>query len=195
VIDLRRALSSATDPASAEARDARFLCMVVENLTGRQVGPQWAKSITRCDDPRCQGVLALRRIGEACEWYCRRCGASGAVVGFRDGPHDFSRYAERLAAGNAEHTLYARLDEIDAARRQILPTPLRALLVLATGLAQDHVTLHCEENDLGHLLEALQSALPKVHEDDLLPVQRLLARIDSALLSMRTREREAYTLH
>ncbi|MFM2416959.1 MAG: hypothetical protein RL385_1682 [Pseudomonadota bacterium] len=194
-MDLRRALSGTTDPASAEAREARFLCMVVENLTARQVGAQWAKSITRCDDPRCQGLLALRRIGDACEWYCRRCGASGAVVGFRDGPHDFTRHAQQLTAEAAEHTLYARLDEIDAARRQILPTPLRALLVLATSLAQDHVTLRCEEGDLGHLLEALQIALPKAHEDDLLPVQRLLARIDSALLSMRTREREAYTLH
>lgn len=191
----RQAGDSVADGACAEARDASWLCMLVENLTACAVGARWQRSITRCEDPRCAGVVALRRTGDACEWYCSQCAASGAVVGFRDGPYDLSQSAAREAGGRGEAVVYTRVEELDAARRQALPTGLRYLLAIAVQHAQGHITVACSDEDLAALAAALEGALRHSHDDDLLPLHRLLARLDAALLALRAREKPQVTLH
>jgi hypothetical protein len=186
---------AAVDSPAIDSRDASWLCMVVENLTACAVGARWQKSITRCEDPRCTGVLALRRTGDACEWYCSRCAQSGAVVGFRDGPHDLSAVARADANVRGEAVVYTRADEIDSARRQSLSQQLRYVLAIATAHPEGYLTLACVDDELSSLTTALADALTRSHDDDLLPLQRLLARCDAALLAQRSREVPPVTFH
>jgi hypothetical protein len=201
VIDLRRVMPLAfRDPAAPpsqelEARDASWLCMLVENLTACAIGPRWQRGITRCEDSRCAGVVALRRTGDACEWYCNQCAASGAVVGFRDSQYDLTQRAERDVGIRSDALVYTRVDELDAARRQNLPVALRYVLAIAIHHAQGHVTVAATEEELAGLCASLESALPRAHDDDLLPLHRLLARLDAAILSLRAHDKQPVTLH
>jgi len=117
------------------------------------------------------------------------------VVGFRDGPHDLTRVAQRDAGIRSDAVVYTRIDEVDAARRQTLPVPLRYVLAIAIHHAQGYVTIACTDEELAALTAALEAALPRTHDDDLLPMHRLLARLDAALLALSSREKLPITLH
>ena len=171
-----------------------FLGAIVEVVTACGVGTNWERSIVRCDEPRCDSALALRRTGDACEWYCPSCATFGAVVGWRNGRFDL---AEVLADDDSHRTdaaIFARLDELDAVRRCSLPPRLKLTLALAS-LQADFVVVTCAERELSELLCGLEEAIGRMPQGDRRLIDRFVARVDSALLACETRREVPPTLH
>lgn len=171
-----------------------FLGTIVETVTACAVGNNWERSIVRCDEPRCDSSVALRRTGDACEWYCPGCSTFGAVVGWRNGRFDLSDVLARDDTDRTDAAIFARLDELGAVRRCTLPQRLKLTLALATQQA-DFVVVTCAERELSELLCALEEAIGRMPQLDRRLIDRFVARVDSALLACETRQDVPPTLH
>lgn len=209
VVDIRRlssALSTARDASSArapedtvrpdddDARELRFLGSIVETITACGVGAKWERAIVCCDQASCDSALALRRTGDACEWYCPSCATFGAVVGWRGGAYDLTEALQQDDSDRTDAAIFTRLDELCAVRRLYLAPRLKLTLALATAQA-DFVVVTCAERELSELLCSLEEALSGVPQAERRLIDRFVARVDAALLACETRQELPPTLH
>jgi hypothetical protein len=141
-----------------------------------------------CDDARCSGRLGVRRIGDACEWFCASCAGSGAVVGWRGTSWDLTALEQADEVDRSDALVFTRLDELAAARRHVVSAELRLPLALAAAHA-DYVIVSFAERELLETIEQLEAS----------PTERLVdrfaARLDSALLACEARKVEPPTVH
>ncbi len=188
LLDLRgRAL-----PACDE--DVAWLGSLLEVLSACGVGDDWERAAVRCEKPGCNGPVALRRIGGACEWFCAQCTASGAVVGWRGSDWDLSGLSQNDAHDRSEALVFTRLDELEAVRRASLPRELRFTLAMAQAHS-DYVIVPCSASELDELCTVLEPQLRRLHESERRLVDRFLARVDAAALMIEGRTDEPPTVH
>ena len=188
MIDLRRYLDASGAPRSEHVRDVHWLGSVVEVVTACHTGARWERAAVPCEDERCAGKVGVRRIGDACEWFCASCAQSGAVVGWRGARWDLTQIEQNDELDRGDVLVFARLPELDAARRRVAAAALRLPLALAAAHA-DYVIVSFTEGELLELLELLDAGAP----DRL--VDRFSARLDSALLACEARKVEPPTVH
>jgi hypothetical protein len=184
VIDLRPYLDGGGNARPEHVREVQWLGSVVEVVTACRTGARWERAAVPCDDTKCAGRLGVRRIGDACEWFCAACAGSGAVLGWRDTRWDLTELERKDETDRSDAMVFARLDELAAARKH----PLRLPLALSAAHA-DYVLISFSERELGELLETLE----EVQGDRL--VDRLAARLDAALLACEARKQEPPTIH
>lgn len=188
VIDLRKLLDASGRARPDQVRDVVWLGGVIEVVTACRTGARWERGAVPCEDARCAGRMGLRRTGDACEWFCAQCASSGAVLGWKGTRWDLTELERDDELDRSDAMVFARLDELAAARAHELPPELRLPLALAAAHA-DYVIVGFAERELGELLEALEGA----GSDRL--VDRFCARIDSALLACEARKVEPPTVH
>jgi hypothetical protein len=188
VIDLRPYLDSSGAPLSEHVHEVHWLGTVIEIVTACRTGARWERAALSCDDPRCAGRLGVRRIGDACEWFCATCAASGAVLGWIDTRWDLTRLEQQDEVDRSDVLVFARVDELDAARRNVQAAELRFSLALAAAHA-DYVIVSFAERELLELLELLEECTGERLVD------RFSARLDAALLACEARKVEPPTVH
>lgn len=188
VIDLRPYLDDVGNARPEHLVEVHWLGSLVEVVTACRTGARWERAAVPCDDPKCAGRLGVRRIGDACEWFCASCAGSGAVLGWRGTRWDLTALEQGDEVDRSDAMVFARLDELAAARGSIGNVELRLPLALAAAHA-DYVIVSFSERELGELLELLDDA-----RGDRL-VQRFAARLDSALLACEARKQEPPTIH
>jgi AcrR family transcriptional regulator len=132
--------------------------------------------------------MGVRRIGDACEWFCAQCASSGAVLGWRDSRWDLTQLERDDEVDRSDALVFTRLEELSATRAQRLGQKLRLALALAAAHA-DYVVVSFSERELAELLDALDECT----SDRL--VERFAARLDSALLACEARKVEPPTVH
>jgi hypothetical protein len=194
VVDIRRLTGSRPDLWEAGARELSWLGSIVEVVTACGVGTRWERAIVRCDEASCDSAIALRRTGDACEWYCPSCATFGAIVGWRGSRWDLSDVADSDQSDRTEAAIFTRLDELECVRRCKLAQPLKLTLALATPQA-DYVVVTCAERELSELLCALEEANSASQSADRRLVDRFVARVDAALLACEARSELPPTLH
>lgn len=188
VIDLRNYLDKSAEPRPEHLREVSWLGTIVEVVTACRVGARWERGAVLCDDAQCPGRMGVRRIGDACEWFCAACSGSGAVLGWRDTRWDLTRAEQADEVDRSDVVVFARLDELIAARMQPLELELRLPLALAAAHA-DYVLVSFAEQEVGELIDALES-----YASERL-VDRFSARLDAALLACEARKVEPPTVH
>jgi hypothetical protein len=188
VIDLRPYLDASGAPRSEHAREVHWLGSVVEIITACRTGSRWERAAVPCDDPRCGGRVGVRRIGDACEWFCATCASSGAVLGWRTTRWDLTQLEQQDDIDRSDVIVFTRLDELHAARRHVVTAELRLPLALAAAHA-DYVIVSFCERELLELLEALEGRSSERLVD------RFAARLDAALLACEARKVEPPTVH
>jgi hypothetical protein len=188
VIDLRSYLDQGGHPRLEHAREAQWLGDIVEVVTACRTGPRWERAAVPCDDPNCLGRMGVRRIGDACEWFCAQCASSGAVLGWRGSEWDLTQLERDDEVDRSDALVFSRLEELAAIRAQPLTQKLRLALALAAAHA-DYVIVSFSERELAELLDALDECA----SDRLL--ERFTARLDSALLACEARKVEPPTVH
>lgn len=188
VIDLRPYLDARGTPSPEHTREVQWLGSVIEIVTACRTGARWERAAVSCDDPACIGRMAVRRTGDACEWYCAVCAGSGAVLGWRGTRWDLTLLEQEDEVDRSDALVFARLDELDAARRQVAVRGLRLSLALAAAHA-DYVVVAFSEGELSELLEYLE----KEPADRL--TSRFAARLDAALIACDARKVEPPTIH
>lgn len=194
VVDIRRLTGSRPDAWEAGARELSWLGSIVEVATACGVGARWERAIVRCDEAACDSAIAVRRTGDACEWYCPGCATFGAIVGWRGSRWDLSAVADSDQSDRTEAAVFTRLDELESVRRCKLSQPLKLTLALAT-LQADYVVVTCAERELSELLCALEEATSAVQPGERRLIDRFVARVDSALLACEARSELPPTLH
>jgi hypothetical protein len=155
---------------------------IIEVVTACNVGGRWERAIVRCDEAACDCTLALRRTGDACEWYCSSCATFGAIVGWRGSRWDLGEVAGRDESDRTEAAIFTRVDELESVRCCALSQPLKLTLALATMQA-DYVVVTCAERELPELLCALEDAASSTPPAERRLIDRFVARVDSALLA------------
>jgi hypothetical protein len=193
-VDIRKLGVGRTDREEAQARELSWLGGIVEVVTACAVGDRWERAIVRCDEITCGAPVALRRTGDACEWYCPGCATFGAIVGWRGSRFDLSELQRVEDGERADAVIFARLDELDSVRRCSLSQGLKLTLALAT-MHTDYVVVTCAERELSELLCALEEVIGKVSAADRRLVDRFVARVDSALLACEAQAEAPPTLH
>lgn len=193
-MDIRKLGVGRTDREEAQARELSWLGGIVEVVTACAVGDRWERAIVRCDEITCGAPVALRRTGDACEWYCPGCATFGAIVGWRGSRFDLSELQRVEDGERADAVIFARLDELDSVRRCSLSQGLKLTLALAT-MHTDYVVVTCAERELSELLCALEEVIGKVSAADRRLVDRFVARVDSALLACEAQAEAPPTLH
>jgi hypothetical protein len=188
VIDLRPYLDDGGNPRPEHVRELHWLGSVVEVVTACRTGARWERAAVPCDDAKCAGRLGVRRIGDACEWFCATCAGSGAVLGWRGTRWDLTELEQSDEIDRSDAMVFARLDELAAARRVMGVVELRLPLALAAAHA-DYVIVSFSERELGDLLELLEA----LRGERL--VERFSARLDAALLACEARKQEPPTIH
>jgi hypothetical protein len=188
VIDLRPYLDSNGAPRSEHAREVHWLGSVVEIVTACRTGSRWERAAVPCDDASCAGRVGVRRIGDACEWFCASCAASGAVLGWRGTRWDLTALEQADEADRSDALVFTRIDELDAARREVVSAALRLPLALAAAHA-DYVIVSFAERELLEIIEQLEERPSERLVD------RFAARLDSALLACEARKVEPPTVH
>ncbi|HEY6881467.1 MAG TPA: hypothetical protein VI299_25755 [Polyangiales bacterium] len=188
VIDLRPYLDGGGNARPEHVREVQWLGAIVEVITACRTGARWERAAVPCDDPKCSGRLGVRRIGDACEWFCASCAGSGALLGWRATRWDLTEPERQDELDRTDAMVFARLDELFAARRCALPVELRLPLALAAAHA-DYVIVAFAERELGELLDALEDE----RADRL--VDRFATRLDAALLACEARKQEPPTIH
>jgi hypothetical protein len=93
VVDIRRLTGSRPELREEAARELFWLGSIVEVATACGVGARWERAIVRCDEVSCDSAVAVRRTGDACEWYCPSCATFGAIVGWRGSRWDLGEVA------------------------------------------------------------------------------------------------------
>lgn len=189
VIDLRPYLDRSGNARAEHLRDVQWLGNIVELVTACRTGARWERGATPCDDPKCAGRMGIRRIGDACEWFCAVCAGSGAVLGWKGTRWDLTELEREDEVDRSDALVFSRLEELAAARQQSLPTELRLPLALAAAHA-DYVIVSFAERELAELLDALDD-LPTPGR----LLERFIARLDSALLACEARKVEPPTVH
>jgi hypothetical protein len=188
VIELRPYLDRGGHPLPEHLGEVQWLGSIIEVVTACRTGARWERAAVPCDDPKCAGRMGVRRIGDACEWFCASCAGSGAVLGWRDTQWDFTALERQDELDRSDALVFARLDELAATRRLPLAVELRLPLALAAAHA-DYVLVPFAEAELSELLEVLAEA----------PLERLVdrfaARLDAALLACEARNVEPPTVH
>lgn len=187
MIDLRPYLDPSGVPRSEHLREVEWFGSVVEIVTACHTGARWERAAVCCDDPNCIGRVGVRRIGEACEWFCASCASSGAVLGWRNTPWDLTTLERDDEVDRSDALVFARLDELDAARRELASPELRLTLALAAAHA-DYVVVSFAERELLDMLELLEPVNERL-------VARFAARLDAALLACEARKVEPPTVH
>lgn len=194
VVDIRKLGTVRTDREEAAARELSWLGGIVEVVTASGVADRWERAIVRCDEVSCGAPVALRRTGDACEWYCPGCATFGAIVGWRNGRYDLSDVPRAEDSEHPDAAVFTRIDELDSVRRCSLSQGLRLTLALAT-LHSDYVVVTCAERELSELLCALEEVIGKVSPVDRRLVDRFVARVDAALLACEANAEAPPTLH
>ena len=194
VVDIRKLGNVRNDREEAAARELSWLGGIVEVVTACGVGDRWERAIVRCDEVTCGMPVALRRTGDACEWYCPGCATFGAIVGWRGSRYDLGELQRAEDEERAEAAIFTRLDELDSVRRCPLAQGLKLTLALAT-LHADYVVVTCAERELSELLCGLEEVIGKVSAIDRRLVDRFVARVDSALLACEAHAEAPPTLH
>ncbi|MDB4985440.1 MAG: hypothetical protein JWN04_618 [Myxococcaceae bacterium] len=166
----------------------QWLGGIVEVVTACRTGARWERAAVPCDDLRCPGRMGVRRIGDACEWFCAQCSSSGAVLGWRSSRWDLTQLERDDEVDRSDALVFARLEELAATRGQLLTPELRLPLALAAAHA-DYIIVSFSERELAELLDALDECA-----DNRL-VERFHARLDSALLACEARKVEPPTVH
>ncbi len=172
----------------------RWLGGIVEVVTACAVGGRWERAIVRCDDVSCASLVALRRTGDACEWYCPSCATFGAVVGWRGSRFDLTEVRRLDDSERSDAAVFTRSDELECVRACNLSQRLKLTLALATPQA-DHVVVTCAERELSELLCALEEVIGKVAPAERRLVDRFVARVDAALLACEAHAEAPPTLH
>ncbi|MDB4972107.1 MAG: hypothetical protein JWN48_448 [Myxococcaceae bacterium] len=188
VIDLRSYLDPSGLPRAEHAREAQWLGDLVEVVTACRTGARWERAALPCDDLRCAGRMGVRRIGDACEWFCAQCAGSGAVLGWRNTRWDLTQLERDDEVDRSDALVFARLEELAATRGLGLLPKLRLPLALAAAHA-DYVIVSFSERELAELLDALDECSGERL------VERFAARLDSALLACEARKVEPPTVH
>lgn len=188
VIDLRTYLDKRGAPLPEHVREVFWLGSIVEVVTACRTGSRWERAAVPCDDPRCAGRMGVRRIGDACEWFCASCAGSGAVLGWRDTQWDLTEVEREDEVDRSDALVFTRIEELAAARMQPLSVELRLALALAAAHA-DYVVVSFSEPELGELLDALEAFSGERLVD------RFIARLDAALLACEARKVEPPTVH
>jgi hypothetical protein len=188
VIDLRPYLDGGGNARPEHRLEVHWLGSVVEVVTACRTGARWERAAVPCDDPKCPGRLGVRRIGDACEWFCSGCAGSGAVLGWRDTRWDLTEAEQKDEVDRSDAMVFTRLEELSATRRAVEVLNLRLPLALAAAHA-DYVIVSFSERELGELLDALD----ELRAERL--VDRFAARIDAALLACEARKQEPPTIH
>lgn len=188
VIDLRPFLDGVGNARPEHTLEVHWLGSIVEVVTACRTGARWERAAVPCDDTKCAGRLGVRRIGDACEWFCSGCAGSGAVLGWRDTRWDLTELEQEDEVDRSDAMVFARLDELAATRRVVDELSLRLPLALAAAHA-DYVIIGFAERELAELLDRLDV----VGGERL--VERFAARIDSALLACEARKQEPPTIH
>ena len=165
-----------------------WLGNIVEVVTACRTGARWERAAVPCDDPKCTGRLGVRRIGNACEWFCASCVSSGALLGWQDTRWDLTEIEQDDEVDRSDALVFARLEELDAARRKELPSELRLPLALAAAHA-DYVVVGFAERELAELVELLDECGGERLVD------RFAARLDAALLACEAKKVEPPTVH
>jgi hypothetical protein len=194
VVELKRLLDPRGRALPACAEDVAWLGGLLEILSACRVGARWERAATRCETSDCNGPIALRRIGDACEWFCAACTASGAVVGWRGTVWDLTVVEQADSTDRSDAFVFTRLDELDVVRRTNLPRELRLTLALAQAHA-DYVIVPCALAELSELSAAIEPFLPHMPVADRRLADRFLARLDAALLACEARSDEPPTVH
>jgi hypothetical protein len=198
VVDIRKLGTAGTDRRGdreeATARELSWLGGIVEVVTACGVGERWERAIVRCDESNCGAPVALRRTGDACEWYCPGCATFGAIVGWRASRYDLTEVSRADDSEHADAAIFTRIDELDSVRRCTLPAGLRLTLALSS-LHADYVVVTCAERELSELLCALEEVIGKVSPVDRRLVDRFVARVDAALLASEAYAEAPPTLH
>lgn len=194
VVDIRKLGNVRTDREDAAARELSWLGGIVEVVTACGVKDRWERTIVRCDEVTCGAPVALRRTGDACEWYCPGCATFGAIVGWRGSRYDLSELSPGEDEEPGEAIIFTRLDELDSVRRCPLPQGLKLTLALAS-LRADYVVVTCRERELSELLCGLEEVIGKVSASDRRLVDRFVARVDAALLACEAHAEAPPTLH
>jgi hypothetical protein len=188
---------SRADPRASpqvQERELSWLGGIVEVVTACAVGGRWERAIMRCDDDSCASVVAVRRTGDACEWYCPSCATFGAVVGWRGSRFDLSEVQKLDDSDRSDAAIFTRLDELECVRNCNLSQRLKLTLALATPQA-DHVVVTCAERELSELLCALEEVMGKIPAAERRLVDRFVARVDAALLACEAYAEAPPTLH
>jgi len=194
VVDIRRLVGAPPDLREAGARELSWLGSIVEVVTACGVGSRWERAIVRCDEVSCDSAVALRRTGDACEWYCPGCATFGAIVGWRGSRWDLSEVVDNDQTDRTEAAIFTRLDELESVRGCALSQPLKLTLALAT-LQADYVVVTCAERELSELLCALEDTSAASPPTERRLIERFVARVDSALLACEARADLPPTLH
>jgi hypothetical protein len=194
VVELRRLLDPRGRVLPSCTEDVAWLGGLLEVLSACRVGQRWERAAVRCETPGCTGPVALRRIGDACEWFCALCTVSGAVVGWRGTVWDLTALEQADAVDRTDAFVFTRIDELDAVRRLGLARELRLTLAMAQAEA-DYVIVPCSQSELEELTTALEPLLAQLRPDDRRLVDRFCARADAALLACEARTDEPPTVH
>ncbi|MET0341781.1 MAG: hypothetical protein ABW252_12325 [Polyangiales bacterium] len=188
VIDFRPYLDRGGGPRPEHAREVHWLGNIIEVVTACRTGARWERAAVPCDDPKCAGRLGVRRIGNACEWFCATCASSGALLGWQDTRWDLTELEREDEVDRSDALVFARLEELDAVRRTSLPSELRLPLALAAAHA-DYVVVGFAERELAELLDVLEERSGERLVD------RFTARLDAALLACEAKKVEPPTVH
>jgi len=194
VVDIRKLGNVRSDREDAAARELSWLGGIVEVVTAAGVADRWERAIVRCDESNCGASVALRRTGDACEWYCPGCATFGAIVGWRGSRYDLTDLQRVDDNDRSDAVIFTRLDELDSVRRCPLPAGLKLTLALATMHA-DYVVVTCAERELSELLCGLEEVIGRVSAVDRRLVDRFVARVDAALLACEAHSDAPPTLH
>lgn len=188
VIDLRPYLDRSGNARAEHVREVQWLGSIVEVITACRAGARWERAAAPCDDAKCPGRMGVRRIGDACEWFCAACAGSGAILGWRGTRWDLTELEREDEVDRSDAMVFVRLEELAATRQQSLPRELRLTLALAAAHA-DYVIVSFAERELAELLDVLDEAPAERL------VERFAARLDSALLACEARKVEPPTVH
>lgn len=191
---MRRLGATRPEPEYAQERELRWLGGIVEVVTACAVGGRWERAIVRCDDASCASVVAVRRTGDACEWYCPSCATFGAVVGWRGSRFDLSEVQRLDDSDRSDAAVFTRIDELECVRACSLAQRLKLTLALATPQA-DYVVVTCAERELSELLCALEEVIGKMPAPERRLIDRFVARVDAALLACEAHSEAPPTLH
>jgi hypothetical protein len=194
VVELRRLLDTLGRALPAANVDVAWLGTLVEVLSACRVDSHWERVAVHCEHPECDGAVAMRRIGDACEWFCAACTRSGAVVGWRGSVWDLTALEANDNTERSDAFVFTRLGELEAVRRCQLPRKLRLMLAMAQARA-DYVVLPMAEDELSELTSELERQLRELGDAERRLVERFLARLDAALLACESRVDEPPTVH
>jgi hypothetical protein len=194
VVELKRLLDTGGGVLPACTEDIAWLGSLLEILSACRIGRRWERAAVRCATSHCDGPVALRRIGDACEWFCAACTASGAVVGWRGTAWDLTALEQADETDRSDAFVFTRLDELEMVRREDLPRELRFTLAMAQAQA-DYAIVPCSLGELNDLCAALEPRLAHMAPAQRRLVDRFLARVDAAQLACEARTEEPPTVH